>query len=576
MNPSAWIALAALALATTHPSPLRGAAAPTAEPDFGPNVLIFDPSMTTIQSQVDAVFAKQERNQFGRERYALLFKPGQYNLDMQMGFYMQAAGLGKTPDDVTITGKVRSTAGWMRGNATCNFWRTLENLAIVPSPGRPINVWAVSQGGALRRVHVKGDLHLWDGGWSSGGFMADCRADGQVVSGSQQQWFSRNSQWNRWAGGVWNMVFLGNVNPPEGTWPARAYTVVEKTPVVREKPYLFLDDAGHYAVMLPGLTSDSLGTTWAKGAAPGTALPIARFHVAKPGQDTAASLNAALRQGQHLLLTPGVYELEDSLHVTRPGTVVLGLGFPTLIPTRGTPALTIADVDGVNVSGILFDAGASNSATLVQVGEPGHGVSHAKDPIFLYDIFCRIGGASAGRADCMVAIHSRDVVGDNFWLWRADHGAGADWAVNQNKIGLLVNGDNVTVYGLFVEHTQEYQTLWNGNGGRVYFYQSEMPYDPPSAEAWRHGATTGYASYKVADTVATHEAWGLGVYCYFAKAPIVADTAIEAPAVPGVKIHHMVAIRLNGQANSGIKHILNDLGNPVISTMKATLDEPPR
>ena len=93
----------------------------------------------------------------------------------------------------------------------------------------------------------------------------------------------------------------------------------------------------------------------------------------------------------------------------------------------------------------------------------------------LYDIFCRSAGAAVGKTDCMVTIHSNDVVGDNFWLWRADHGSGVGWNCQNKPTGLTVNGDNVTLYGLFVEHCQEYQTVWNGNGGRVYFYQSEMP-----------------------------------------------------------------------------------------------------
>ncbi len=170
----------------------------------------------------------------------------------------------------------------------------------------------------------------------------------------------------------------------------------------------------------------------------------------------------------------------------------------------------------------------------------------------------------------MVTINSNDVVGDNFWLWRADHGRGVGWNSNKNNTGLIVNGNNVTFYGLFVEHCQEYQTVWNGNGGRVYFYQSEMPYDPPSQEAWRHGDVNGYASYKVADTVTTHEAWGLGVYCVFYAAPVVAENAIETPTAPGVKMHHMVTIRLAGRRGSGINHVINGTGAAVITTRKAT------
>jgi hypothetical protein len=543
-------------------------------PDFGPNVLVFDPSMTNIQSRIDAVFSQQERSQFGSNRCAYLFKPGKYDLDVQVGFYMQVLGLGKTPDGVSIAGAVRSKARWLgNNNATCNFWRSVENLSVTPTPEHSPDIWAVSQATALRRVHVKGALNLWDGGWSSGGFLADCKVDGQVNSGSQQQWLSRNAEWGGWKGANWNMVFVGIVNPPAGRWPEPPYTVIDRTPVIREKPYLYLDDAGRYWVMVPNLaTNGTLGTTWASGATPGTPVALDQFYLAHSERDNAASLNAALDAGKNLILTPGIYPLEDSIQIMRPGTLMLGLGYATLQPLNGTAALKIADVDGVKVGGLLIEAGARNSPTLVQVGEPGSRKSHAADPVFLWDIFCRAGGAGAGAADCMVTIHSRDTVGDNFWLWRADHGRGAGWTANPNKNGLVVNGDNVTLYGLFVEHTQEYQTLWNGNGGRVYFYQSELPYDPPSQAAWQHGGVNGYASYKVADTVTTHEAWGLGIYCVFYAAPVLAENAIETPSAPGVKLHHMVTIRLSGRPNSGISHVINGQGAPVITTRKAIVD----
>jgi hypothetical protein len=156
-------------------------------PDFGPNVLIFDPSMpmATIQSRIDAVIAQQESSQFGDARYAYFFKPGAYALDVRLGYYMQVIGLGASPDDVKITGAVRSKATYRGGNATLNFWRGAENLAVVPQQDGSLAVWAVSQGTFLRRVHVLGPMNLWDGGYSSGGFIADSKIDGQVNSGSQ-------------------------------------------------------------------------------------------------------------------------------------------------------------------------------------------------------------------------------------------------------------------------------------------------------------------------------------------------------------------------------------------------------
>jgi hypothetical protein len=177
-----------------------------------------------------------------------------------------------------------------------------------------------------------------------------------------------------------------------------------------------------------------------------------------------------------------------------------------------------------------------------------------------------------GSATVFVIIHSNNVVGDNFWLWRADHGQGARWNVNKNRNGLVVNGDGVTIYGLFVEHCQEYQTIWNGEGGRLYFYQSEMPYDPPDQESWKHDGVRGYASYKVADSVKTHQAWGLGVYCVFWDAPIVADMAIVTPETPGVKMHNMVTCKFNGHRDSGILSVINGRGSSVVRAKWARVE----
>lgn len=545
------------------------AGAYAADPDFGPNVRVFDPSSPNIQNEVNAIFAKQEANQFGSERYAILFKPGKYDLHVPVGFYTQVAGLGESPDDVSITGALEVKARWMNGNATCNFWRSAENFAITPTVDRDTVVWAVSQGVALRHMHVRGNLSLFDGGWSSGGFLADSQIDGKVISGSQQQWLARNDEWKQWDGGVWNMVFVGVNKPPAGAWPQRPFTVVDKAPLTREKPYLAVA-GGQFEVVLPRMATATSGTNW---ATPGQAIAIANFYIARP-TDTAATINAALDKGHHLILTPGIYHLEDAIRITRPNTVLLGLGYPTLVPEKGTPAITIADVDGVNVAGVLLEAGPLESPTLLQAGEADSRASHAANPTFLYDIFARAGGAAAGHADCFVTINSSDVVGDNFWLWRADHGAGAGWTRNKNRNGLIVNGKDVTFYGLFVEHTQEYQTLWNADGGRVYFYQSEIPYDVPGQQVWSHNGEKGYASYKVADNVKTHEAWGLGVYSYFTAASVVLDNSIEAPAASGIKFHHMVTVRLGGKDGSGIAHILNGQGSAVVGSkfMKEQLD----
>jgi hypothetical protein len=529
-------------------------------PDFGPNVFIFDPTMpmATIQSQIDA--NKLATSQFGTSRFAYFFKPGQYALDVKVGYYMQALGLGQSPEDVVITGAVRSKSDLANGNATLNFWRAVENLTVVPTQDGKIHVWAVSQGTSFRRVHVKGPVALSDGGFSSGGFIADTLIDSQVTSGSQQQFFTRNTDWGSWIGGVWNMVFVGDGKPPAGAWPGSPYTVVAKTPVIREKPFLFIDKLGNYFVMVPGLQTDTQGVSWTAGASAGAPVSTDLFYVANAGKDTAATLNAALGAGKHLLLTPGIYHLSSSLLVSRAGTIVMGLGLTTLVPDGGAPIMIVSDVEGVKVAGVIFDAGTTESPTLLQVGEPGGSRDHSQDPTSLYDISCRVGGGSPGIATSCLTINSNNVIADNLWMWRADHGSGTGWANNRSKSGLIVNGNGVTVYGLFVEHFQEYQTLWNGNGGRVYFYQSEFPYDPPSQTAWTHDGVNGYASYKVAGTVTTHDASGLGMYCAF-RSLVATENAVETPAAGGVVVHHAITSWLNGTPGSSIDHVINGTGN---------------
>jgi hypothetical protein len=312
--------------------------------------------------------------------------------------------------------------------------------------------------------------------------------------------------------------------------------------------------------MVPALKTNSQGSSWGTSAPPGSAVSIDQFYIARPGVDTAASLNAALAAGQHLLFTPGIYHLASELQVPRPGTIVLGLGLATLIPDDGNALLAIADVDAVTVGGLLLEAGPTSSPVLLQVGTSGSAVDHSQAPAALFDVHCRIGGADVGTAANCVTIDSNDVIVDNTWLWRADHGAGAAWTVNMSNNGLIVNGANVTIYGLFVEHFQQYQTLWNGNGGAVYFYQSEMPYDPPDQSAWQEApGVNGYASYKVAAGVTTHQAEGLGVYSVFTN-DVQAANAIETPSGAGVSMSHMVTVSL---AAGAIDNIINGTGGTV-------------
>ncbi|WP_333771120.1 hypothetical protein [Streptomyces sp. IBSBF 2435] len=535
-------------------------------PNFGSNVHIYDPSMSaaTIQSQLDAQFNQQKDTataQFSNNRVAQLFKPGTYNVNDNVGFYTSVAGLGQNPDDVTFNGNITVDAfnASDAGNATQNFWRSAENLAI--NPGGGSDRWAVAQAAPFRRIDVHGNLQLYPAsyGYASGGYIADTKVSGETSSISQQQWYTRDSNLGSWAGGVWNMVFSGVNGAPGNTFPNPPETTLATTPVSRDVPYLYVDSSGKYRVFLPSLRTNASGPSWAGGSTPGSSLPMSQFYVVKAG-DTAATINNALSQGCNLFVTPGVYHLNQTLNVTKANTTILGIGYPTLIPDNGVNAMQVADVDGVRLKGLLFDAGTTNSQALLTVGPSGSSASHAANPTTIQDVFFRIGGQVAGKATNSLIVNSSNAIIDHIWAWRADHGSGVGWTSNTADNGLTVNGNNVLATGLFVEHYQKYEVVWNGQGGKTIFFQNENPYDPPNQAAWKNPAgQNGYAAYKVGANVTTHEAWGLGSYCYFNVNPAVNNYhAFEVPNVSGVKFHSALTVSLGGVGT--ITHVINDTG----------------
>ena len=535
------------------------------QPNFGPNVYIFSPGQgaTAINNQLNTIFNSQKVNQFGTQRYAELFMPGTYSgIEDNVGYYVSVQGLGQNPSSVQLNNSdvtVDSFDG--TGNATQNFWRSAENMEVTPSAGN--DRWAVAQAGPFERMDINGGLELYPAsyGYASGGYIADSIVTGQASSVSQQQWYTKDSTLGSWSGSVWNMVFSGVNGAPAQSYPTPPMTTLANTPVARDIPYLYVDSSGNYNVFEPSLRTNAVGPSWSPTSnTPGTSVPMSTFFVATPS-NTAAQINAALAQGCNLLFTPGVYTINQTINVTNPNTVVLGLGFPTLIPTGGVDTMHVADVDGVRLQGLLFDAGTTNSNTLLQVGPSGSSASHASNPISVQDVFFRIGGDIAGQATNSLVVNANNTLVDDIWAWRADHGnAGTvGWTVNTAQHGLVVNGNNVLATGLFVEHYQNYDVQWFGNGGETIFFQNEMPYDPPNQAAWMNGSSDGYAAYEVGPSVTSHTAYGLGSYCYFNVNPaVVADHAFEAPTGSGIHLNDLLTVSLG---NVGvIEHVVNETG----------------
>ncbi|GAA1861201.1 adenylyl cyclase [Myceligenerans crystallogenes] len=611
--------------------------AAAADPDFGPNVTFIDSSWST-QEINEFLESVNDEPEFSRNRHQVFFEPGVYGsaagqddpataegiVNAELGYYESVDGLGKQPGDVLINGAIHvephvecpdSPWACQGPGSLTRFWRSMGNLGFNPiqrptaddaTRPHPMGVaephqmrFAVSQAAPLRRVDIQGDLTVFGrfGEYASGGFLANSRVSGKISTGSQQQWYTRNSEVGTWDGGVWNMVFTGVEGAPATDFgqPAGAgvgvRTTLETTPVTREKPFLYRAGDGALRVFAPNARTATAGTDWATDAAAGRSLTLDQFHVAQAGTDTASSINDALAAGKHLLLTPGVYELDEPIQVRRADTVVLGLGYASLTPTAGNTALTTADVPGIHIAGITVDANVPESETLVQIGKQtsahghahhgkgkdkggkGHGKgkkarSDAADPVTLTDVFIRVGGPWEGKAVTSIEVNSDDVLLDHIWAWRADHGNGVAWDKNTGAHGVVVNGDRVTATGLFVEHYQENQTVWNGEDGRTLFYQSEIPYDPPSQEAYMDGDRKGYASYRVADHVERHEAIGLGVYSYFWNGvDIRVESAIQAPRTEGVRFRSMTSVFLNG--SGGVNHVVNDTGAPAVGSFAA-------
>jgi hypothetical protein len=577
-----------------------GGSGPPTGGSLGSNVIVFTPSESesSIQSEVNTISNAQVGNQFGTQRYALLFEPGTYGttstpLMITAGYYTTIAGLGQNPSQVVINGAIQAFNQCSGGtcNATDNFWRSVSNLTINVTGNTGCEAgddfWAVSQAAPMRRVQVNGNLSLMDycngsPDYASGGFIADSRfTGGTVTNGSQQQFMTRNSSLDGWSNSVWNQVFCGDPGAPAQSFASNSgdsggpssYTTLSTCPVTEEEPYLYTDSSGNYHVFVPSLQTSSNGPTWSSTTnTPGTSLAWNTFYVASPSSSV-ATINSALAAGDNLIFTPGVYNLSSTINVTKADTKIIGLGFPTLIPTSGNVTMNVADVSGVNISGIIFDAGPTSSPALLQVGTAGSTVSHASDPVTIDDVFFRVGGAEAGTAATSFIDNSNNSIIDDLWAWRADHGAGAgSWTGDQGNTGLIVNGNNVTAYGLAVEHYQQDEVIWNGQGGEVIFFQNENPYEVPSQSAWMASSTQdGYPAFYIPNSVTTFAGYGMGSYSYFDQGVAIENAmAFQAPDTSGVAFHDLLTVFLNG--SGGIQSVINGTGAAVSSSFGGPSD----
>jgi hypothetical protein len=175
-------------------------------------------------------------------------------------------------------------------------------------------------------------------------------------------------------------------------------------------------------------------------------------------------------------------------------------------------------------------------------------------------------------------IHSGNIVGDNIWLWRADHSELAQAeAPNYPNIspvfhqteehearvqnGIQVIGDDVTFYGLAVEHANGHQTVWKGERGSVHFYQCEFPYDVSSDYG-----SSGFRGYLVDNNVKEHELFGAGIYSNFRNARVMVDIAIAHPEREGIVCVNPFIIHLDNHGT--IQSVVNGNGGAALEQGK--------
>jgi hypothetical protein len=567
-----------------------------------------------IQADLDAIATQQVPvgAQFDDTRYALFFEPGTYGskaspLVFQVGYYTQVAGLGAMPQDTVINGAAEvfnnlCTAGTNNCNADDNFWRSLSNVtlnvtlpstppAYTPPIGDPFGpyctnsaqMWAASQAAPLRRDIINGSVVFQDycanNNYASGGFIADSQVSGDLNFYGNQQYMVRNASIggvNGCPGGLWNDVYSGVTGAPSPvfTGTCNQNTVLPTSSVTQEEPFLYTDASGGYNVFVPALAHDTSGASWAGGSEAGTSLPLSRFFVATPDTPVIA-INIALALGKNLILTPGVYNLNEPIVVSRPDTVVLGQGFATLVPQHGNAALVVVPNVGVKLSGLIVDAGPVNSPVLVSVGTPLGGGAAASDPDLIQDVFFRVGGAETTPTSATVSLldNAAHSIIDDSWIWRADHGNDTGWALNKGDTGLVVTGNDVTAYGLAVEHFQKSEVVWLGQGGTDVFFQNELPYDVPDQSVWNQSASfLGYPAFEVGRNVTSFNGYGMGSYVVFIQTPATlhVTSAFESPDTPGVQFHNVFGVWITG--SGGLDSVVNGTGGPVTSTSPGSVE----
>ena len=555
-----------------------------------PNKIKIDYSQQAIMYEI---FNQQKKNEYGDNndlnRFAICFLPGTYTYDqfignpptnvVEVGFYTTLSGLGLNPGDVIINpmngskeNPVRCTYKYKDTYLT-NFWRSCENMQLKGDE----TYWFVSQAAPLNNMIIQGKLQLAgtdpppESNYASGGFIGNSIIGEITNVYSQQQWCNLNSTFQKFSNTVWNLTNIGcdgnlYVTPNNPPLPAESVTVITPTPKIAGKPYLYYD--GSFNMVKPTPIGDVNGPLPLITIDDDYTL-ISDIYYADPNNPN--DIQNTIAYGKSIVLTPGIYNLTSTITINYDGVIILGLGMATLVAPTGGPAILVSDsITDLRLSSFIIQANTnqpddSSTPVLLQIGATSNNQLNG-DGIFLDNIFIKVGPElklnNKIDVDTMVIINTNGVVASNLWLWRADHGPLGDGKIRigQSKCnnGLIVNGNDVCIYGLFVEHASVKLIEWTGNDGKLYFLQSEYPYDIMGV----NDAEIDLPCLTVTGTGTGFKGKALGVYCYFRDFTVKVKTAIVCPE-SNVNIVNAFTVFLNSEETtrqSSINHVVNETG----------------
>ena len=587
---------------------------------FGANVTIFDPSMSV--ASINAALTATPPAGGGKRQF--FFLPGTYGdssvtpatattnnvIQAEVAPGTVVAGLGTSPCDVVINGALSINDGGLAIRDS-----QMSNVTINPiQSGVPAGgmLWYTSQTATLRRVNILGNLYVSPvtqtpgscenpcnpvtqgfqinliPGVANGFAITNSVITGKVINGNglntpdtegnggNSDIYFQQDDIGGYSGFGSDMVFTGTLGAPSDNFgpgsvsPYEApgdITNVTFTPTVREAPFVYYDGS-QFEIFRPSAQFNVRGPNWATDSTQGDSLPLSSFYIATTAAaDNAETMNAALAAGKNLLVGPGTYDLDEPITIFAPDTVMMGLGDP-ILEADDSATIVVTDSAGgtvlsrFNADGRPFDPNDMGpfADNQIVIGQTPHGSGSESDPTTLSDV-----SSVSGATNDILINQDHTILNQGEYQTNNNSGDGyttTNWTATSGNTGAIVNGDDATWQGIWLEHFKQTEISWNGEYGNVTFLQNErpltVPFDTPGEigvqpHVWMMNANfDGYPSLAVAQgvshfTLNGFQSWsrlGNGCDCNV-------TSVITTPVTPGVTFHALFTGEILGSTPAG-------------------------